>query len=231
MTPERVLAVGAHPDDCEFYAGGTLAGLARSGARVTLVVCSDGARGGRVGGAELSERRRGEAQRAAKELGAVELVWLAHPDGALHDDDDLIGELVREIRRARPLLVLAHDPTTFWTRVGDRYQPGHTDHRAAGRALLAALSPRAALPTFFPEQIAEGLRPWWTPELWLFDTDAPDYDRDISDTLAQKLAALAHHESQNPDGGLVQASERRAAAARARLGSAAEALRRLPLGF
>jgi len=43
VTYDSVLAVGAHPDDCEFYAGGTLAGLARAGARVTLVVCTDGA--------------------------------------------------------------------------------------------------------------------------------------------------------------------------------------------
>jgi LmbE family N-acetylglucosaminyl deacetylase len=229
MAYERVLAVGAHPDDCEFYAGGTLAGLARAGARLTLVVCTDGAQGGQVGGAALSERRREEAERAAKELGAAELVWLGHPDGALRDDGALVGDLVREIRRARPLLVLAHDPRALWTRVGDRFQLGHTDHRAAGHAALAAVYPRAALPTFFPEQAAAGLRPWWVPELWLFDTDEPDHHRDVEATLDVKRAALAHHESQDPEGALVRAAERRAADARARHGFAAEPFRRLPL--
>ena len=83
------------------------------------------------------------------------------------------------IRRTRPALVLTHDPTMLWTRVGDRYHLGHTDHQAAGRGLLAAVYPRAALPTFFPEQIAAGLEPWWVRELWLFDTNEPDYRHDI----------------------------------------------------
>ena len=50
MLYERVLAVGAHPDDCEFHAGGTLAALASKGARVTFVVCTNGAAGGQLGG-------------------------------------------------------------------------------------------------------------------------------------------------------------------------------------
>jgi len=166
MPFERVLAVGAHPDDCEFFAGGTLAGLARAGTRVALCVCTDGSRGGPEGGAALAARRRGEAEAAARELGAAELAWLGHPDGALRDDDALIGDLVREIRRVRPLLVLAHDPRTLWTPTpGGRYQLGHTDHRAAGRAVLAALYPRAALASFFPDPLGEGLAPWWVPEL------------------------------------------------------------------
>jgi LmbE family N-acetylglucosaminyl deacetylase len=226
---ERVLAVGAHPDDCEFHAGGTLAALAAEGARVTLAVCTDGAAGGQVGGVTLSASRRREAESAAAALGAAELVWLGHPDGALRDDEALIGQLVEAIRRHRPQLVLGHDPSTLWTRVGDRYHPGHTDHRAAGRALLAAVYPRAPLPTFFPEQLAAGLAPWWVPELWLFDTDEPDFHRDVEATLAAKHASLACHDSQNVGGSLVRASERRAALARASTGTGSEAFRRLPL--
>ena len=102
----------------------------------------------------------------------------------------------------------------LWTRVGDRYHLGHTDHQAAGRALLAAVYPRAALPTFFPEQIAAGLEPWWVRELWLFDTNEPDYRHDIEATQDAKRAALLHHDSQNPNGMLLRSSERRAADAR-----------------
>jgi LmbE family N-acetylglucosaminyl deacetylase len=113
--------------------------------------------------------------------------------------------------------------------VGERHQLGHTDHQAAGRALLAALHPRAPLPTFFPEQIAEGLAPWWVPELWLFDTAAPDWWRPLGDAFAAKRAALACHASQDRDGALVRAAEALTEEARARCGVPAEALRRLPL--
>jgi len=229
MAFERVLAVGAHPDDCEFYAGAALAELAREGARVTLCVCTDGARGALREEEGLAARRRAEAERAAEALGAAELVMLGHPDGALRDDDALVGDLVREIRRVRPLLVLAHDPDTRWTPIGPRYALGHTDHRAAGRAVLAALYPRAALPTFFPEQVAQGLAPWWVPELWLFDTGAPDWLRPLGEGADAKRLALACHASQDPGGALVRAADERAEAARARCGVPAEALRRLPL--
>jgi LmbE family N-acetylglucosaminyl deacetylase len=228
MTPERVLAVGAHPDDCEFYAGATLAALVREGARVVIVICTDGARS-LGGGEDLPARRRAEAEKAAAELGVAEVVSLGHPDGDLRDDDVLIGELVREIRRVRPLLVLGHDPATHWTRSGDRYHLGHTDHRAAGRAVLAALYPRAANASFFAEQVAAGLSPWWVPELWLFDTTEPDEHRDVEATLAAKRAALARHETQDPGGALVRAADVQAERTRARLGFAAEPLRRLPL--
>ena len=39
---ERVLAIGAHPDDAEFFAGGTLARFADLGVRVAMLVCTDG---------------------------------------------------------------------------------------------------------------------------------------------------------------------------------------------
>ena len=229
MVYPSVLAVGAHPDDCEFFAGATLAALAAEGSRVTVAICTDGASGGQRGGEALSASRRREAERAAGVLGAAELVWLGHPDGALEDGDALIGQLVRELRRLRPQLVLGHDPTTLWTRVGERYHPGHTDHRAAGRALLAALYPRAPLPTFFPEQLAEGLEPWWVPELWLFDTNEPDFHRGVEATLAAKQAALACHDTQNAGGSLVRAAGRRASESRERTGIASEPFRRLPL--
>src|SRR5207302_10889033 len=41
----RVLIVSAHPDDTEFYLGGTLLRLAEAGARLHLVVATDGDKG------------------------------------------------------------------------------------------------------------------------------------------------------------------------------------------
>jgi len=172
MTAARVLAVGAHPDDVEFYAGATLASLAREGAEVRIVVCTDGSRGGE-GGTELAAVRRREAEQAAAALGCTRPRFLGYTDGELVNHDALRRELVREIRVARPELLLAHDPTTLWTRRGALAQLGHSDHRAAGEAVLDALYPRSLLSSFYPELAAQGLAPWFARELWLLTRQPP----------------------------------------------------------
>jgi LmbE family N-acetylglucosaminyl deacetylase len=210
--PTRVVAIGAHPDDIEFFAGGTLLRLAESGATLTLVVCTDGGRGGR-GLDDPASVRRPELLRAAEILGAG-AVELAHPDGELAPGEPLRGELAREIRRARPELVLAHDPATLWKRVGDVAYPGHSDHRAAGQAALDAIYPRAASPNFYPEQLgAGGLAPWYPNEVWLFDTERPEVRIDVAKQFERKLEALRAHASQDgPRGALVAAARAHGAA-------------------
>lgn len=203
FAPRRVLAVGAHPDDVEFFAGGTVRRLVDEGAEVTLVVCSDGGRGGAV--AEPAAVRRAEQEAAAAALGIAGLVWLGHPDGGLAPGDPLRAELVLAVRRTRPELVLAHDPQGHWTVIGGIAQPKHGDHRAAGQAALDAIYPRAASPHYHPEQlVADGVKPWYPRELWLFDTAAPDLRVDVGDTFTCKLEALRAHASQEAvAGGLV----------------------------
>jgi len=203
--PKRVLAIGAHPDDIEFFAGATVAALRDAGAEVVMGICTDGSRGGR-GLDDAAAVRRAEQQRAAAVLGVGEWIWLAYPDGSLTAGDPLRGDLVRELRRVRPELVLAHDPRTLWTRVGEIAHPGHSDHRAAGQATLDAIYPRSASPNFHPEHLGgEGaLKPWYPRELWLFDTAQPDLRVDATIGFARKQASLLAHASQEEAaGGLV----------------------------
>jgi LmbE family N-acetylglucosaminyl deacetylase len=227
--PERVLAIGAHPDDVEFGAGGTLGRLRELGARIAVVVCTDGGRGGR----ELADPaavRRAEQEQAAKVLGIEDVTMLAHPDGALTPGARLVGELVRAIRRTRPELVLAHDPRTWWQPFGRVVHPGHSDHRAAGAATLDALYPRAASPNFYAEQLAEeGLAPWYPRELWLFDAAEPDLVVDVAASFERKLEALRAHESQEGAAGGLVAAAQAAAALRGAPGRPAEAFQRLRL--
>jgi len=227
--PERVLAIGAHPDDVEFGAGGTLGRLSELGARIAVVVCTDGGRGGR-GLADAAAVRRAEQERAAKVLGIEDVTMLAHPDGALAPDTRLVGELVRAVRRTRPELVLAHDPRTWWQPFGRVVHPGHSDHRAAGAATLDALYPRAASPNFYAEQLAEdGLAPWYPRELWLFDAAEPDLVVDVAASFERKLEALRAHASQEGAAGGLVAAAQAAAALRGAPGRPGEAFQRLRL--
>jgi LmbE family N-acetylglucosaminyl deacetylase len=224
-TPERVLAIGAHPDDLEFFAGATLAQLAAAGASVTMIVCTDGARGAHDG-AGLPERRREEAEHAAAALGIGTPAFLGRPDGGLSNDEDLRRTLVTAIRTHRPELLLVHDPATLWKRVGNVVRFGHGDHRAAGQATLDAIVPRAPLGAYDPEHAAEGLKPWFVRETWLFDTAAPEHFVDVRPARAAKTASLEHHRSQNPDV-LLGEAERLIAAHEAQAGFPAEGFVRL----
>jgi len=208
FVPRRVLAIGAHPDDVEFFAAATVAQLLDAAAQVALVVCSDGARGGRNLG-DPAAVRRGEQARAAAALGIDDWLWLAHPDGALAAGDPLRSDLVRSVRRVRPELVLAHDPRTLWTIIAGIAQPGHSDHRAAGQATLDAIYPRSPSPNFYAEQLGgdEALQSWYPREVWLFDTAKPDLCIDVADGFERKKASLLAHASQEEAvGGLAAAA-------------------------
>jgi len=201
----RVLSVSAHPDDSEFYAGGTLAQFAAAGAEVTLVTCTDGARGGRDID-DIAGVRDGEQDRAATAIGISSVVKLGYLDGDLTSSDELRDRLIELIRLHRPQIILGHHPQTFYVRYGNRVQPGHSDHRAAGTALLNAIYPRAGSPNFSP---GRGGEPWFPNEVWLFDCEVPDYRVEISAGLEAKLAALTEHESQQGvAGGLTRAARR-----------------------
>lgn len=228
--PQRVLAIGAHPDDVEFYAGATMVRLRAEGAHTALVVASDGGMGGR-GLADAASVRRDEQARAAAALGVAEWSWLGHPDGALASGDPLRGDLVRAIRAIRPELVLTHDPRTLWTAFGGVAHPGHSDHRATGQAALDAIYPRSPSPNFYPEQLAgaDALKPWYPREVWLFDTTVPDLRVDAALHFAAKEASLVAHASQEQAAGGLIAAARGIGAHWGAEGAPAEAFVRLRL--
>ncbi|OGO50892.1 MAG: hypothetical protein A2148_07965 [Chloroflexi bacterium RBG_16_68_14] len=229
---QRALVVVPHPDDAEFYCGGTLALLTRAGGAVRIVVCTRGQRGGR-GGEELASRRRAEQEAAASLLGQAEAVVLDYSDGELTDSEELRREIAAEVRRFRPDAIFTFDPEHAYVQTHSYTYLEHTDHRAAGAAALAVAYPRAALPTFYPEQLEHGLRPHRVGELFLFESPQPDCFVDISDVLDVKLAALAAHESQaGVWGGQVEVARRLAADTGLTCGrDYAEAFKRLRLSF
>jgi len=201
----RVLLVGAHPDDAEYYAGGTLLGLVDRGARVALTVCTAGGRGGR----DLDDPvaiRAAEQAAAAEVMGFAPRENLGRSDGELVVDEALREGLVCALRRERPDIVITHDPRALFVPVRDRFRLQHSDHRATGQGTLDAIYPRAPSPNFYPKQLSDlGLEPWFPRELWLMDTAEPTISVDVSKTFERKLDALRAHASQNVGDSLVRA--------------------------
>jgi LmbE family N-acetylglucosaminyl deacetylase len=146
--------------------------------------------------AHATEIREAEARAAAQITGVSELIFLREPDGLLQATLDLRQKLVREIRRFRPEVVIAGDPTIVWA--GDEYV-NHPDHRAAALAALDAVFPAAGQPNLFEELAAEGLRPHKVRKLYVTGLGQGDSFVDIDDTIDIKVAALRAHRSQMKD--------------------------------
>lgn len=118
MTPLRLLVIGAHPDDADWFAGGTAALHRRLGSVVKLVSVTDGGAGHHeISGPTLVARRRAEAAASGNVIGA-EYVTLDSPDGGLLPTLENRLEIIRLIRRFRPDLILTHRPNDY-----------HPDHR------------------------------------------------------------------------------------------------------
>jgi LmbE family N-acetylglucosaminyl deacetylase len=203
LAVRRALAFGAHPDDVELQAGGTLAGWAARGVHVELACFTAGEKGSAdpaADPAELARVRRAEAGAAAGALGAAGPVhFLGAVDGELEVTMALRLAVARLVRAVRPDVVLGHDPWRRWLL--------HPDHRAAGLltvdGVVAARDPLYRVPT--------GAPPWGSPDpsaalaahrphtVLLFGTDAPDELVDVTAAMDAKLASLRAHASQLPD--------------------------------
>jgi len=188
----RVLIVGAHPDDPDFFCGGTVARWTAAGATVAYVVVTSGDKGmpdPSLDPVAFSRLREAEQEAAARALGVIDVTFLRLTDGEVFDTLELRARLTAEIRRFRPDLIVTHDPLTR------RYRQ-HPDHRAVGAATLAAAFPACRLATFFPEQVAAGLAPHVVGRALLFGSDQPDTFVDIAPVFDRKIAALEQHASQ-----------------------------------
>lgn len=191
-----VLVVTAHPDDPDFGAGGSIAKLAKDGARVTYVIVTDGSQGGedpKQKDSELVAIRQREQRAAAKVLGVKKVEFLGYKDGHLSPDLKLRHDIVRMIRKYKPELVITHIPG----RVLDAPMGGsHPDHLAVGEATMAAVYPDSRNPRAFRSLLKEGLEPHQVKEVWIPFWTSGDHIVDITSTLDLKIAALHKHKSQ-----------------------------------
>ena len=183
--PMRIdaLAIGAHPDDAELGAGGTLLRLASLGYTTGILDMTRGEMGTR-GTAEL---RADEAREAAAALGLSFRDTLDLGDGVVRDTPKARLAMVRTLRRLRPRVVFTH----YW-------EEPHPDHVATAQivrhaAYLAGLTKYdadAGLERHRPDSVAHFNIPRWV---------TPTFIVDVSEWAAQKNAALLCHRSQLHD--------------------------------
>ena len=168
QTTASVLHTGAHPDDED---SSFIARMARGDhARVAYLSLNRGEGGQNIIGTELFDALgviRTEELLQARRLDGGEQFFTRSFDygfsktraeaAAKWNEREVLGDMVRVIRTFRPLVIYA--------RFSGTPADGHGQHQMAG--YLTPLAFKAAGdPTQFPEQIAEGLRPWQPKKLY-----------------------------------------------------------------
>jgi LmbE family N-acetylglucosaminyl deacetylase len=188
----RIIAFGAHPDDCELKAGGVAALWAARGHHVKFVSVTNGDIGHwRLAGGPLARRRTGEVQRAAKILGIDTLVLDIH-DGELMPTLGNRRTLTRLVREWKADIVLAHRPNDY-----------HPDHRYTG-VLVQDSAYMVAVPFFCPDVPYLTKNPVFLYYSDRFQRPNPfraDIVVGIDDVVEKKLAALETLVSQFYEGG------------------------------
>ncbi len=178
-----ILAFGAHPDDVELMAGGTLRKMAERGYRTGIVDLTRGERGTR-GNPQI---RAKESRAAARILKLTVRDNLALPDAALMVDGPNRLKLIEALRRWRPRVVLTH-----------HWEDPHPDHRATSALVTDAafLAGLARIDTgqkrFRPDKILYFMLPQQNLE-------RPSVVVDVSRQFAAKMRAVCAYRSQLHD--------------------------------
>lgn len=196
----KVMVFFAHPDDGEFMAGGTISKWASEGKEITLCVVTNGSHGSNdpnVQREDLIKAREQEQHAAAKVTGASNIIFLGYEDCHVEDSHDLRRDMIREMRRVKPDVVIGPDPTTFF--FAQRYI-NHPDHRNVGRALCAALSPGVTtVPIYRSELYDKGFEPHEVKAALFGMSPDSDFFVDITDWMDKKVEAIMVHYSQAPE--------------------------------
>ena len=183
----RVIAFGAHPDDCDIRAAGTAALFAKMGHAVKFVSVTNGDAGHQsMSGVALAKRRLGEAKESARRLG-IEYEVLNNHDGELLPTLEVRKEIIRQIRRWNADIVLAPRPNDY-----------HPDHRYTG-VLVQDAAYMVVVPAVTPEVPALRKNPvflYYEDNFQRPNPFRPDIAVAIDDVVDKKTDALDSHVSQ-----------------------------------
>lgn len=191
---KSILAIGAHPDDVEFFMAGTLALFKSLGWHISIGVVAKGDCGSKQHSRrEITAIRRAEAVRAAKILGA-DLHLMEQNDLCIEVNTPTRRIVTEVVRKSRADIVLTHPPSDYMT-----------DHEFTSRLVRDACFCAAApnyeteagdpadpidhIPALFYSDPVEGVDLFGTPA-------RPSFVVDISTHIDLKRELLACHESQ-----------------------------------
>lgn len=183
----RVIAFGAHPDDCDIRASGTAALLHTAGVAVKFVSVTNGDAGHQtMHGVELAARRLAEAKESARRLG-IEYEVLDNHDGELLPSLEVRRQIIREIRTWNADVVLAPRPNDY-----------HPDHRYTG-VLVQDAAYMVVVPNLMPEVPALRKNPvflYYEDNFQRPNPFRPDIAVDLDSVVDKKIDALDSHVSQ-----------------------------------
>jgi LmbE family N-acetylglucosaminyl deacetylase len=183
----RIIAFGAHPDDCDIRVGGTAALWSQMGHAVKFVACTNGDAGHpTMGVAPLARRRRAEATEAARRLGITYDILEIH-DGELMPTLENRNQIIQKIREWNADLVLSSRPNDY-----------HPDHRYTG-VLVQDSAYMVVVPAVLPT-----IPPIKRNPVFLYYEDGfkkptpfkPDIVVDIGPVWEKKVDGMDAHESQ-----------------------------------
>lgn len=192
----NILVVVAHPDDPEFFCGGTIARWCAEGHVVRYVLVTDGSKGNddpSITAPQLIAMRQAEQIAAGAALGVTDIHFLPHVDGELHNTLAVQRDIVRELRRFKADIVVTTDPQTLHYGA---LRVNHNDHRMMGMAVCDAIFPASGNRMYFPELLEEDFAPHAPRELWFAGPVAPNHLVDVTAHIDAKIAAVKQHVSQ-----------------------------------
>lgn len=196
---KEILVILAHPDDPEFFLGGTIARWIKTGHTVRYVLLTQGDKGAKdvtLTAKDISAIRIAEQRAACDFLGVSSVDFMDYEDGYIAPDLEMRKRVVRYIRKYRPQILVTCDPSNLFP---SQNYINHPDHRYAGQVVVDAVFPAAGNHFFFTELVNEGYPPHEVEEVWMSLTQQPDVTLDVTDFWPVRLEALKRHASQIGD--------------------------------
>lgn len=183
-----ILAIGAHPDDVELSAAGTIIKHINAGKKVAIVDLTEGELGSRG----TVKDRYEEAKNAATILGITHRENTCLPDGFFEEDRSSLLKLIAQIRHYQPEIVLANAPN-------DR----HPDH-ARGARFIARACFLSGLLKIETTRNGKPQQHWRPKAIYHYIQDnyiIPDFVVDITPYRDQKFESILAYKTQfyNPN--------------------------------